>query len=95
MTVHTLKGLMDVLGNYSALTDQERSAAIILGAGVERALPKGRVWPVLTDDADPALWELEAIAADVSEINDHLALIEDRLTELKRLRSAQNGRSES
>jgi hypothetical protein len=88
VTVHTLRGLMDVLANYSALTDQERSAAVILGAGVERALPKGRVWPVLTEDADPALWELEAIASDVSEMQDTLALVEDRLTELKRLRRA-------
>jgi hypothetical protein len=77
---------MDVLSNYSSLTDEERDAARVLGVGVERALPKGRVWPVLTEDADPALWELESIARDVSEAQDSLALIEDRLTELKRLR---------
>lgn len=90
--VLTLRGLMDVLSRYPSLTEEEQEAARILGVGVERALPKGRVWPVLKEDSDPAVWALEAIAKDVSDMTDSLALIEDRLTELKRHRTAANGR---
>jgi len=86
MTVHTLKGLMDLLAGYPRLTPEEQEAARVLGIGVERVLPKGRIWPVLSDDADPAILAIEAIGGDVAEIMDTLALIEDRLTELKRVR---------
>lgn len=89
--VHTLKDLMGLLSRYPALTEKEQEAARILGLGVERALPKGRVWPVLTEDTDPALWQLDSIAQDMTEITDSLALIEDRLTEIKRQRTARSG----
>lgn len=91
MTVHSLTALMDMLSRYEPLTEEEREAARVLRGGVEKALPKGRVYAVLHEDADPGLSALEAIASDVSDMNDSLALIEDHLTALKRLRADSGG----
>jgi hypothetical protein len=85
---HTLEAFLLILSRVERFTDEERAAASLLAAATAREFPKGRLWTVLTDDQDPALIELECIGHEVSTITDTLALIEDRLTEIKRQRAS-------
>lgn len=91
---YTLEALLVHLSRVQRFTDEEQTAAALLAAAVHREFPKGRVWTVLTEDQDPALIELESIGHEVSTITDTLALIEDRLTEIKRQRAALSARKD-
>lgn len=88
MSVHGLSEMLNHLANVRQFTDDEQAAAKVLSAAVERVFPKARVWTLLREDEDPALVELECIGADVSDMADTLAVIEDRLTALTRSRKA-------
>lgn len=94
MTVHTLEALMVMLSRVEQFSEEEQDAAAVLATAVHRVFPKGRAWTVLSEDQDPALVELESIGRDVSEISDSIALIEDRLTEIKRQRAVLSGSSQ-
>lgn len=83
----TLEALLVHLSRVERFSDEEQTAAALLASAAHREFPKGRLWTVLTEDQDPALIELESIGHEVSTITDTLALIEDRLTEIKRHRA--------